>query len=230
MQPRELVIFILVELAIVQGGSHGHGRLLLLPRYHENLRAVEMVGLHKDLLRGLANLLARIRYARFLGADSGSLALPDRMHRIRLSPAAAAGCSCAASFSVPLAEADRLPGGTFTACHPTLSPQIYSCRPSSPSEPGSSRSQSWPFHLCATWNRDFACCWRARARDGGKYRSAWCALGPACCRHNSPVSRWISASYQRSPVLETTVNASPIMCPPSSAWPTIPYASGQQCH
>jgi hypothetical protein len=92
------------------------------------------------------------------------------------------------------------------------------------------RGHNPPFHLCATWNRDFAYYWWARARDGGKYRSAWCALGPACCRHNSPVSRWISASCQRSPVLETTVNASPIMCPPSSAWPTVPYASGQQCH
>jgi hypothetical protein len=229
MQQRELVIFILVELAIVQGGSHGHGRLLLLPRYHENLRAVEMVGLHKDLLRGLANLLARIRYARFLWADSGSLALPDRMHRIRLSPAAAAGCSCAASFSVPLAEADRLPGGTFTACHPRYRRKSTRVAPRRHRNLGH-RGHNPPFHLCATWNRDFAYYWWARARDGGKYRSAWCALGPACCRHNSPVSRWISASCQRSPVLETTVNASPIMCPPSSAWPTVPYASGQQCH
>ena len=45
---------------------------------------------------------------------------------------------------------------------------------------------------------------------------------------SSPLSRYSSASYQRSPVLSTIASASASTLSPSSACPTFPYASASR--
>src|SRR5215211_3789496 len=80
--------------------------------------------------------------------------------------------------------------------------------------------------MAARSSSDFACWRRDIERDRSKQASAWCSSGTVWRRNNSPLSRYSSASHQRSPFLSTKASTSASTPNPSSTWPISRYGVG----
>src|SRR5262245_32905030 len=73
--------------------------------------------------------------------------------------------------------------------------------------------------IAARNSQDFACWARATVSARSKYVSACDESSCGNFSAISPVTRWISASYQRSLVVSTAAIASVMQCQASSNWP-----------
>src|SRR5215470_8974413 len=99
---------------------------------------------------------------------------------------------------------------------------------------GASRSwASWHLPCCchkrarlvaARSSQDLACCVRAISRAFWKQASASVEFSEEPCSSNSPLSRYSSDAYHRSPVVSACVSASVSTVNPTSDCPIMPYA------